>query len=719
MADPTKGRRPAYLDRYARTLAAVYRVEAIEAAVQREQDRIQYLDSLIATERQTLTALADAFRVPPQDFGTAKKLIEQELALRGMGVQAREAAQAAAVRASTVPAQERAEFFGLLRTNQKAQAANKALQLIQQYPGAAAKVLEDVEASAVRFKEGDLAAIRQAAAQARAPATGVPRQMQEQLAAAQEQRDEALEAAFMAGPSGIRGGFAGQRVVELRELTATQLRERAEASEDETQAKLLEARAKALDESEFATGADALNAALTVVRETGDPSQVAEGLARDVYEEARNAQAYRNDQRADFEQDVLDSRRRLAALELEKTRLAGAYDDPRQEVLRRDLRARGYKVEDPYVLVDGEYQTNPQAWRNAYLRYQNTPEHAYYIGAHERTDKALSEDKPLAPSTRAENLAVSFTMMRDRRGEDTTPQQLADQLQKAGIKGKELEDAVSFTMAYWELGGPAQDPETIRLRKEADAQQKQEEKARRDAAQRAADEAKEAREALARQEAAATRATQEFREARTAREDARRIYAQEYQRQRVLGKSPEEAARSATSRVQQEAPEAPTAPVEVPRIVSQQLGGPEALVARQAPVTRAPMQVEGMTIRAERPTFEEAAVRVQDPTAPEYSYARTDDGFKVFRGDVETGIARPGTTAFRSIERTLAGGQPLPPPAPAPAPVAKREPDGRLVMEEEQITARAPAAPAPAAPAELPDFSKMTDEELRRMAGMQ
>lgn len=151
-------------------------------------------------------------------------------------------------------------------------------------------------------------------------------------------------------------------------------------------------------------------------------------------------------------------------------------------------------------------------------------------------------------------------------------------------------------------------------------------------------------------------------------------------------------------------------------MVSQQLGGPEALVARQAP--RAPMQAEAPA-RVERPTFQEAAIRVQDPTAPEYSYARTDDGFKVFRGDVETGIARPGTTAFRSIERTLAGGQPLPPaPPPAPAPAPKREPDGRLVMEEEQITARAPAAPAPAAPAELPDFSKMTDEELRRMAGL-
>lgn len=147
-------------------------------------------------------------------------------------------------------------------------------------------------------------------------------------------------------------------------------------------------------------------------------------------------------------------------------------------------------------------------------------------------------------------------------------------------------------------------------------------------------------------------------------------------------------------------------------MVSQQLGGPEALVARQAPVTRAPMRMENMTIRAERPAFEEAAVRVQDPTAPEYSYARTDDGFKVFRGDVETGIARPGTTAFRSIERTLAGGQPLPPPAPAPAPVAKREPDGRLVMEEEQITARAPAAPAPAT-GDVPDFGAMTEEQLR------
>ena len=366
---------------------------------------------------------------------------------------------------------------------------------------------------------------------------------------------------------------------------------------------------------------------------------------------------------------------------------------------------RGYKVEDPYVLVDGEYQTNPR-WRNAYLRYQNTPEYAYYIGAHERTDKALAEDKPLAPSTRAENLAVSFTMMRDRRGEDTTPQQLADQLQKAGIKGKELEDAVSFTMAYWELGGPAQDPETIRLRKEADAQQKQEEKARRDAAQRAADEAKEAREALARQEAVAARATQEFREARTAREDARRIYAREFQRQRFQGASPEEADRIARQRVQEEAWSA-HGPVEVPRMVSQQLGGPEALVDRQTPVTRAPMQVEGMTIRAERPTFQEAAVRVQDPTAPEYSYARTDDGFKVFRGEFKghrppaprpsAPLSGPWPAASRCPRRLRRH----PPPQHRHPPPQHRHPHPQ----------RAPAARA--------DLSKMTDEELRRMAGMQ
>ena len=719
MADAAKGRRLSYLEQYAREAAIATRIAEFQKQVQDEQDRIQYLDSLIAQAEQVRSQLQETFRVPPQDFGAAKKLIEQELALRGMGVRAREAAQAAATRAARVPAPERAELFSLLRTGQKGQAANKALQLIQQFPGAAAKVLEDVEASAARFTDRDLAAIRQAAAQARAPATGIPRQQQEQLALAQEQRDEALEAAYMAGPSGIRGGFAGQRVVDLRSLTATQLRERAEASEDEAQAKLLNARAESLDASAFATGKEALDAALAVVRETGDPSQVEDDFARNMYEEARTAQAYRNDQRADFEEEVLDARRRVAKLELERAELAGAYDDPRQEVIRRELRARGFKVEDPYVFKDGKYEPNPQAWRNAYMELQNTPDYDYYIGAHDRALKAMDADTPLSPSTRAQNLGVQYTMMKKRRGETLTPSDLAKQLQRAGIEGEELQEAVSFTMAYWELGGPDQDPETLRLKKQQMEQQKQEETARRDAAQRAADEAKKAREVLAREEAAATRATQEFREARTAREDARRIYAQEYQRQRVLGKSPEEAARSATSRVQKEAPGAPTAPVEVPRMVSQQLGGPEALVDRQAPVTRAPMQVGGMTIRAERPTFQEAAVRVQDPTAPEYSYARTDDGFKVFRGDVETGIARPGTTAFRSIERTLAGGQPLPPaPPPAPAAAPKREPDGRLVMDEVSITAPAPAAPAPAAPAELPDFSKMTDEELRRMAGL-
>jgi hypothetical protein len=131
------------------------------------------------------------------------------------------------------------------------------------------------------------------------------------------------------------------------------------------------------------------------------------------------------------------------------------------------------------------------------------------------------------------------------------------------------------------------------------------------------------------------------------------------------------------------------------------------------------MQAEA-PVRVERPTFQEAAVRVQDPTAPEYSYARTDKGFQVFLNDEFRGLATPGTVPFRSIERTLAGGQPLPPaPPPAPAPAPKREPDGRLVLDEVQITAPAPAAPAPAAAAAPPDLSKMTDEELRRMAGVQ
>ena len=51
------GRRPTYLEQYARTVASYQRYQDITRDIQAEQDRLNYLDSLIQSERQNLTNL--------------------------------------------------------------------------------------------------------------------------------------------------------------------------------------------------------------------------------------------------------------------------------------------------------------------------------------------------------------------------------------------------------------------------------------------------------------------------------------------------------------------------------------------------------------------------------------------------------------------------------------------------------------------------------------
>jgi len=702
MADATKGKRPAYMERYARTLATAYRVQAIEKAVQSEQDRVQYLESLIANQSAALAALRDTFTVQGGDLDSANALLKDLSKLEGAVDVAAQARRAAAVSAANVPKEERRDFLALLSTGQTAQAANRAVALAGRYPGAAAKVLADVERYKANFGPDDLARIRAAAGAAKAPQVGVPRQAREQVAQLETAFAESLESAYFAGPSGIRGGLEGLELVNLREMTADQLRDRASAV-DANQAKRLEARAAALDGSEFATGQDALDAALAVVRTTGDPSQVAEPLARTMYEEARARQAYRNDQRADFEQEVLDSRRRLSELEQEKTRIAGAYDDPRQETLRRDLRARGYKVEDPYTLTNGKWEKNRQAWRNAYIMQQNTPEYDFFINAHERVDKALAEDRPLAPSTRGQNLAVQYTMMRSRRGEKTNPAELAKQLEKAGVKGQELTDAVSFTMAYWNLGGPTQDPASLKLRKEDDARREQEEEDRRKAATEAAEAVSAEREVVARQEQDMIAATKDLRFAQSAaRKDlSTQVYVDEYKRQMAMGRTREEAVKVARERALAEAADAGELTPDTAGPAGRVLMGEDALLARQAaPAPTGPEDIvfqkgEVFDVEPVKPDLE------QDPNSPAYSYRRTAGGIDVFVNGVQKGTAQPGTTAFKSIDSVLGGGAPITPP-PAPATPATPAPAPEAVEAVEVV--------------EDEDYTAMSDEELRRRA---
>jgi hypothetical protein len=204
-------------------------------------------------------------------------------------------------------------------------------------------------------------------------------------------------------------------------------------------------------------------------------------------------------------------------------------------------------VEDPYNRnpETGEWESNASAWKNAYIKYQNTPEHAYYIGAHQRVLDTAGE--VLTPSSRAENIAVQYTMMRDRQGMQTSPQELAAQLQKAGIKGRDLQDAVSFTMAWWEKGGPDQDPEQAKLDAKDAARRKEEEAARRKAATDAKRIADEQRQVTAQMEREQNTAVTDLRaeQALAQRKQSQRMYVEEYKRQMAMGKTREEAVQAA------------------------------------------------------------------------------------------------------------------------------------------------------------------------------
>ena len=64
------GRRPQYIEQYARAVSAANRYTDIQRTVSDERAAIQYTDGLIAQERQVLAGLQGVFRTPPADAST-------------------------------------------------------------------------------------------------------------------------------------------------------------------------------------------------------------------------------------------------------------------------------------------------------------------------------------------------------------------------------------------------------------------------------------------------------------------------------------------------------------------------------------------------------------------------------------------------------------------------------------------------------------------------
>lgn len=443
-------RREDYYERYARQLAAVNRLKRFEAEVENEQQRLTYLDSLVQNERANLTSLQQVFAVPPVDLAAVQAVLQQVGDAAAQRASIAAGSRAARVEATTLSKNERAAIMASASVRGDAPSIlRRATALItpEMTPEKAAAIASFATSEAQKFAStgqelgGVLANLQRAAGTAKGKVpTGAGADTAAQAAASR-----ALEQFAFAGPSGVRGGYGGLAIVERRAMTADEL----ERAGDKAAAEKLRA-------SGFATQEDALQAALEVARATGDIKQ-ADPYARDIYIEARNKQAYRNDQRADFEEEILASRKRIAQLEAERGALDAAYDDPALEVLRRELEAQGYKV---------ERKGSADEWKNRYLQYQNTPLYDTLLKADRLVEDARTNARPLQAKTAAQTKAVSLARNYDQAGTAYDINVLREQLEKdKTLNAASIDDALAFLVAYRELGGENQAPAKL----EADA----------------------------------------------------------------------------------------------------------------------------------------------------------------------------------------------------------------------------------------------------------
>jgi hypothetical protein len=685
---PLAERTPLYLAAYGRTLNAAYRFERIQNEIKDEQGRVQYLDSLIGQERQTLAGLQQVFRAEPLSLEAAQALLGDLSAAEKTAALAL-AQQGATRKAATTPTKAAlADLRGAYATNPAAGYAKAEALINGATPEYAKAIIAALPSTASAADKQGLAAF------AKTAATGKVPKGKEAAATPQAQAvASALEAAYFAGPTGIRGGYDGMAVVERRKLTADQL-----------EAQGLKAEAEALRKSGFGTQQDAFNAALEAVRLTGDPQALEDAFARDLYIEARNTQAYTNAERADFEQEVLDSRKRIAKLEGERRRIADAYEDPAQEAIERELRARGYLFAE---------RGSADEWKNRYVQYQNTQFYNPMLKADRLVDTARTTGKPLAPTTKAENMVTTLAMQYERTETPFDLNTLRTQLEKApDLSAAEVEDALGFIVAYRELGGEKQDPKQLEFQRKTEEFQRQSDEKRRQQAQALQVEVDRARKVTRDLEAQQVRTVEQLRadqaalnapslraaelvrprvEAEAQRSQERLNMTKEYARLRSLGLSAEEARKLTLDRV--EAPLAPMTQGEVDALRTEALKG---FVAPQA-----------------RPSGETGIIR---PSGPDFALERAD---RIEAARQRPQDYTPSPPAIRIYEDTRAvapapavEGGTTAPAAPPKAPPARTRtpPDNRRRVDLDALEA---AAPGPAAPP--PPAPKSEKDQLKSM----
>lgn len=410
-----RGRRPQYIESYARTVSSYQRFQDITKDIQVEQDRVNYLDSLMASERQNLTNLNEVFRVRPQDLGSAQALLQQQYA--GEDAARRRVASGAAGRAAglRLPKAVSDQVKRELASGKPVDARNTALGAItaDTTPEQGRELLSLLQREGLDVKE--IAKVRgqlQQVAKGRAP-SGAARAASPEEQAVERATQQQLEAAFFAGPAGIRGGYDGQAIVERRQQTAAP-----EGVSYSTEAEAFEAALAAMQDGALAVEDFASEADFK--------------LAKALYDEAAAKQAYRNDQRVNFEGEVLASRARVAELEQLRTEAPGAqYTDPTRERYKRELIARGY---------------DPDKNGGRYLQFQKSPYYGAMVAADDILDSLLADDVELEAVSREQRMAADLVRQLDATGKPYDITKLEKQLSKV-LKGEELQGALAFALA--------------------------------------------------------------------------------------------------------------------------------------------------------------------------------------------------------------------------------------------------------------------------------
>ena len=647
-----------YIESYARTIAATKRFEDINRDVADEQAKVQYLDSLIQSERQNLTNLSEVYRVRPQDLGAAQALLQQQYASED--ATRRRAASARAGRAAGLALPR--EVVTTLSKDLAGPGRNvdRAYGEALRFVSAKTTTREQAEEAAALLERAGVndTYVSNIRKQARripkaAVPSGAPRALLPEESAAEQALQQQLEAAFFAGPAGIRGGYDGQAIVERRATTA------------------------APETVSFATEQDAYEAALDASRTgdvTRDAFQTDEDFvfAKKLYDEAKAKQAYRNDERVNFENDVLASRKRVVTLEEQKaTSPAARYNDPAKETMRRELIARGY---------------DPDKNGGRFLQYQKNAYYGNMVAADDIIDDVITAGEKLTPVSQAQRYAQSMVQKFDAAGKPYKLDDVAKQLSKV-LSGAELSEGLTYALAFKEYASRELDkPGQVERQREMREQAKKDKE--RLEAQAVKDRAETA-EARARQgqlEKEQTAAVSQLRSEQT----KANLPAVEYARLRALGMSPEEA-RAKAMQVAQPAATAPLAGevlMEPAMLIERQRRAPDAL---GAPLKMPPMEFKAAPAKKVVPEA------VADPTDPDYAYRQAPSGdYVVVVKGIPTGVAKKGSRAHQSIESVLAGGAPIAPaPRPAPAPSPAWTADPTIAVEGPPM-AGAGAAPAPA-----------------------